>query len=66
MDLLRAGYEVQVVTDAVSSRTPQNKKLALKRMREEGVKLTSTEMALFELTERAGTEQFRAISRLVK
>lgn len=66
MDVLREGFEVHLVADAVSSRTAENKRLALERMKDEGVKLTTTEMALFELTERAGTDEFRAISRLVK
>jgi len=66
MDLLTNRYEVYVVADAVSSRAAQNKQLALDRLRLEGVRLTSTEMALFELTECAGTDEFRAISKLVK
>jgi hypothetical protein len=32
----------------------------------EGAKLSSTEMALFELTVASGTDEFRAISKLVK
>ena len=36
------------------------------RMVSEGARLSSTEMALFELLRVAGTEEFRAISRLVK
>jgi hypothetical protein len=63
---LRARYR-RGLGGARRGRAPTTRrKLALNRMREEGVKLTCTEMALFELTERAGTEQFRAISRLVK
>lgn len=65
-DLVRAGYECSIVTDAVSSRTPENRELALRRLEAEGVKLTSTEMALFELLRVSGTAEFKAISRLVK
>ncbi len=35
-------------------------------MTSEGAKLSSTEMALFELLVESGTDEFRAISRLVK
>ncbi len=49
LDLLEAGYKVQVVSDAVSSRTNANKQIGLARMKEAGAILTSTEMALFEL-----------------
>jgi nicotinamidase-related amidase len=65
-DLLAAGFEVHVVADAVSSRSAQNKAIALQRLGAGGAKLTSTEMALFELLVTSGTDEFRAISRLVK
>jgi nicotinamidase-related amidase len=66
IDLLRLGYEVQVVSDCVSSRTEDNKKLAIKRMRDEGVKVTGTEMALFELLLVAKGDHFKEISRLIR
>lgn len=66
LDLLAGGYEVTLLADAVSSRTAENKAIALQRMTAEGAKLSSTEMALFELTVISGTDEFRAISRLVK
>ncbi|HUJ13841.1 MAG TPA: hydrolase [Thermoanaerobaculia bacterium] len=65
-DLLANGYEVTIVADAVSSRTVQNKEIALGRMTADGAKLSSTEMGLFELTVQSGTDEFRAISKLVK
>jgi len=65
-DLLAQGYEVQVVTDAVSSRLADNKALGLSRMQDAGATMTSVEMALFELLQRAEGEQFRTITRIVK
>ena len=65
-DLLARDFAVSVIADAVSSRTAQNREIALQRMASDGAKRTSTEMALFELTVAAGTDEFRAISRLVK
>ncbi|USD62908.1 hydrolase [Vibrio sp. SCSIO 43140] len=65
-DLLQAGYEVHLVTDAVSSRNPANKDLALKRLAQEGAVLTSTEMALFELQKVARGEQFKSLLKLIK
>lgn len=65
-DLLSEGRAVWVVADAVSSRTPRNRDLALQRMTADGARLSSTEMALFELLGAAVTEEFRAISKLVK
>ncbi len=65
-DLLGAQFEVTLIADALSSRTAQNKAIALERMQNDGAKLSSTEMALFELLVTSGTDEFRAISRLVK
>ena len=65
-DLLENGYDVTVVADAVSSRTPANKDIAIRRMISDGARLSSTEMVLFELTVTSGTDEFREISRLVK
>ncbi|RLC02108.1 MAG: hydrolase [Deltaproteobacteria bacterium] len=65
-DLVDMGYEVQVVTDAVSSRSIENKKIGLLRMRDSGVSLTSVETALFELLKVAEGEQFKKILKIVK
>ena len=65
-DLLVKGASVSVIADAISSRAPSNREIALQRLRSEGATITSTEMALFELTENAGTNEFRAISKLVR
>jgi nicotinamidase-related amidase len=65
-DLVDIGYEVQVVTDAVSSRSVENKEIGLQRMRDSGVSLTSVETALFELLKVAEGEQFKEILKIVK
>ena len=64
--LLERGVEVQVVEDGVSSRTPENRRIGLDRMEEAGVRRTSVEMALFELLGAAGSDEFKAIQRLIK
>jgi nicotinamidase-related amidase len=66
LDLLDAGYEVQVIADAVSSRTAENRHIGLEKMRDAGVVITSTETALFELMKLAEGPQFKQISKLVK
>ncbi|HUR81706.1 MAG TPA: hydrolase [Thermoanaerobaculia bacterium] len=65
-ELLAESVNVWVVADAVSSRTSANKDVALRRMASDGARLSSTEMALFELLRAAGTDEFRAVSALVK
>jgi len=59
-------YTIQVVGDAVASRDPRNLDIALQRMREAGVTVTSTEMLIYELLKKAGTDEFRATLPLVK
>ncbi len=59
-------YDVHVVSDAVSSRTAENRYVALQRMRDAGAIITSTEMFIYEILERAGTDEFRAILPLIK
>jgi nicotinamidase-related amidase len=66
IDLLKRSYEVQVVADAVSSRTAENREIALMKMRDSGVGLTSVEMALFELLGVAEGRQFKEIAKIVK
>lgn len=66
VDMKAAGLNPIVVMDAVSSRTSQNIELAKERYRYEEIMMTSYESLLFELTRKAGTEEFKAISKLVK
>jgi len=66
MDLLGQGCEVAVIADAVSSRTVENKHIALGRLAVEGATIASTEMALFELLKTAKHPQFKPIAKLVK
>lgn len=66
IDLLRKGFEVNVIADAVSSRALENKQIALKRMAAENTKIYCTEMALFELLRTAEHPRFREIAKLIK
>jgi nicotinamidase-related amidase len=65
-DLLDQDVEVHVAADAVTSRTALNRRLGLEKMERSGAWVTSTEMALFELVGRAGTDEFKQIQALVK
>lgn len=66
LGLVAAGYEVCLVKDAASSRTPGNRAAAIARARAAGAGIVTTEMVLFEWLERAGTEDFRALLPLIK
>jgi nicotinamidase-related amidase len=65
-DLLAAGRRVYLAVDAIGSRYDIDYQTALRRMDSAGATLTTTEAALFEWCEVAGTPQFKEISRLVR
>ena len=65
LDLLGKGIEVHVVADAVGSRDPANRELGLHKAERAGAWVTSVETALFELLGAAGSDEFKAVQRLV-
>jgi len=64
--LLGRGAAVHVVSDAVSSRTDANWRIGLDLARSAGATLTSTEVVVFDLLHKAGTDDFKALSKLIK
>lgn len=66
LGLLKGNYDVHVVRDAVCSRTKENFRIGSDLMRDAGAVITGTETVLFQLLEKAGTEEFRAISKRIK
>ncbi len=66
LDLLDSGFRVFVVADATSSRTAENYRAGLERMRDARAVIVSTEMILFELLGKAGTDEFKQVLKLVK
>lgn len=66
LELLAKGYHVEVVADACSSRTPENKQIGLEKMRAAGAAVTSVETALFELLKVAEGPVFKQILNIVK
>jgi nicotinamidase-related amidase len=66
MDLLARGMQVEVVADCAASRNPVNHQLGLARVQQAGGRITSVEIALFELLRTADNPHFKAISRIVK
>ncbi|MFZ9502139.1 MAG: hydrolase [Beijerinckiaceae bacterium] len=61
-----AGLPVYVAADAVGSRAPQSRELALARMARAGVEIVTAEMAIFEWQRVAGAGHFKALMALVK
>lgn len=66
LDLLSNGFHVYLAVDAIGSRFDIDFQTALRRMDSAGATLTTTEAALFEWCEVAGTPEFKQISALVR
>ncbi|XP_024881272.1 isochorismatase domain-containing protein 2-like [Temnothorax curvispinosus] len=66
VDLRRHGYEVHTVADCCSSRTQEDRLLALKRMRDIGCHITTSENVIFKIVRDASHEQFKNLLALIK
>jgi nicotinamidase-related amidase len=66
LDLIANGFQVYIAADAVSSRRKFDYEIALERMRKHGVEISLTESILFEMLNVCGTDEFKAVSKLVK
>ena len=66
VDLIEAKFDVQVVADAVSSRTKENKDIALNRIQAFGASLTSAEMLMCELLKTSTHPQFKEVLKLIR
>lgn len=65
-DLLDNGYNVMVVADCVSARNPYDHEIALSLAGKKGATLTTSEIVLFELLKKSGSDVFRQVSALVR
>ncbi|GAB7219720.1 hydrolase [Vibrio comitans] len=60
------GYNVELVSDCVSSRTLENKYLGITRIKESGVAVTGLEMCLYELVADCRASEFKSILTLIR
>jgi nicotinamidase-related amidase len=66
LDLLAAGKRVFLPADALCSRSPENRSLALDLLRQAGAVVGCSEMFIFQMLREAGSERFKRLSRLVR
>jgi nicotinamidase-related amidase len=66
IDLISKGYNVHLVADAVSSRTPENRQIGIDAIKSAGAKITSTEMVLFEMLGTAADAKAKEFFKIVK
>jgi nicotinamidase-related amidase len=65
-DLLARDYQVHVIADACGTRFLPDHLIGIEKMRGSGAVIASAEMAVYEMVERADTEQFKQVLKLVK
>ncbi len=65
LDCLKKGYEVIIISDAMSSRNKFDHEIALQRMVQSGAILTTTESIIFELCKTANREEFKEIRKII-
>ncbi len=65
-DLLKFGHEVELIIDAVSSRTELNRRIGIDKIISLGAKVTTVEMLLFEKQEIAVGNKFRELIKIIK
>ncbi|MBL7014453.1 MAG: isochorismatase family protein [Candidatus Marinimicrobia bacterium] len=66
IDLIKSNYNVEIVTDATSTRNPENKIIGINKIIRAGGEETSVEMVLFEIQGKASGDTFRDLIRLLK
>jgi nicotinamidase-related amidase len=66
LGLLASGHRVVLVTDAIGSRDPADKAVAIERARQHGAEVVTSEMVLFEWLRDARHPKFREVQKLLK
>jgi nicotinamidase-related amidase len=66
LDLLAAGFRTYVAADAVGSRDPFDREIAVRRLESSGATITTTEAAMFEWCGDSQDPAFKRLSALVR
>jgi len=66
MELLNVGYDVAVAADAVGSRNPDHRDMALETLRHAGAAVLPVESIVYQMLEKAGTPAFKKILAAIK
>jgi nicotinamidase-related amidase len=66
LDLIKTGFQVHLVADAVASRVDKNRDIAIDLLRQAGAVISSTEIVIFQWACRANSDEFRKILPIVR
>ena len=65
IDFLKKGFEVILISDAMSSRNKVDHEIALQRMIQMGAVITTTESIIFELCKTANRKEFKEVRNII-
>lgn len=66
LDLIYNGFQVHLASDAITTRLPHNKPIAIEKIKSAGGIVSSVETILFEIAYEAGTDEFKRLQQLFK
>jgi nicotinamidase-related amidase len=66
LELLGSGHQVALAADAIGSRDPADKAVAVERARQHGAQVVTSEMVLFEWLHDSRHPKFREVQKLLK
>ncbi len=66
LGLKDAGYDPVLVADAIGSRKPSSRELAISRLRQHGIDIVDSEMVIFEWLKAGDTDAFKALLPIIK
>lgn len=66
LDLINAGFQLQVASNAVASRFQEDRETAIDLFRSAGAVITTAEIVIFQWAFRSNTDTFRKILPIVK
>ena len=66
LELLGSGHQVVLAADAIGSRDPADKAVAVERARQHGAQVVTSEMVLFEWLHDSRHPKFREVQKLLK
>jgi UDP-glucose 6-dehydrogenase len=66
LDLMKSGFHVHLVADAVASRVDENRDIAIDLLKQAGAVISTTEIVIFQWALKANTDDFRKILPIVQ
>ncbi len=66
IDLIENNFNIYIISDGIKSRSNFDHEVSIKRLRDSGAIISSTETAIFEICKTSENEHFKSISQIIK